>query len=117
MNWLAKLFQPRPSADYVRLLEEERARLLAEQERFRETITRLNRENRSLTNLLLGAAGHAPIEERDKGPLPHVARRSLHQLQLRTEMQSLNKALERERRENGKDAQATAGITGPKDAA
>ena len=114
MRWLKTLLQ---KSDYVRLLEEERARLLAEQERFRETITRLNRENRSLTNLLLGAAGHATIEERDKGPLPHVARRSLHQMQLRTEQQSLNKLMDRERRENGKDAQATTPWAGPKDAA
>lgn len=113
MTWLSKLFR----SQYVRLLEEERARLLAEQERFRETITRLNKEKRNLTNMLLGAAGHPPIDEGERNPLPHVARRSLHQMQLHTERKSLLKVMDRERRENGSDAHAIASKPEPDSAA
>ena len=55
---------------YVRLLEEEVARLRA--------------ENRALTNSLLGTAGFPPVEfpEAPKPqPLPRLRKRSWHQLQ------------------------------------
>ena len=57
-------------SDYVRLLEEEVARLRA--------------ENRALTNSLLGTAGFPPVEYPEPAkpqPLPRLRKRSWHQIQ------------------------------------
>jgi hypothetical protein len=57
-------------SDYVRALEEDVARLRA--------------ENRALTNSLLGTAGFPPVEYPEAPrpqPLPRVRKRSLHQMQ------------------------------------
>ncbi len=57
-------------SNYVQLLEEEVARLRA--------------ENRALMNSLLGAAGFTPLEFPDSAkpqPLPRLRKRSWHQLQ------------------------------------
>jgi hypothetical protein len=65
-DWIAKLLRGR----YVELLEEEVARLRA--------------ENRALMNSLLGTAGFPPLEfpEAPKPqPLPRLRKRSWHQLQ------------------------------------
>jgi hypothetical protein len=65
-NRLKHLFR----SDYVRALEEDVARLRA--------------ENRALTNSLLGTAGFPPVEYPEAPrpqPLPRLRKRSLHQLQ------------------------------------
>jgi hypothetical protein len=65
-DFLERLFRGR----YVGLLEEEVARLRA--------------ENRALTNSLLGTAGFPPVEypEAPKSqPLPRLRKRSWHQIQ------------------------------------
>lgn len=57
-------------SDYVRLLEEEVARLRA--------------ENRALTNSLLGTAGFPPVEYPEPAKpqaLPRLRKRSWHQIQ------------------------------------
>lgn len=96
MNWLTKLRDALfAESRYVRLLEEERARLLAEIERFRATISQLNKENRSLVNSLLGTAGVPPMSEDERGPQPHVPRRSWHQIQRVNERASERKLAER----------------------
>ncbi len=73
-DFLQRLLQGR----YVRLLEEEVARLRA--------------ENRALMNSLLGTAGFPPVEfpEAPKPqPLPRLRKRSWHQLQVWRETESL----------------------------
>jgi hypothetical protein len=65
-NWLERLFRGR----YVALLEDEVARLRA--------------ENRALTNSLLGTAGFPPVdypEAPKPQSLPRLRRRSWHQIQ------------------------------------
>jgi hypothetical protein len=65
-NRLKHLFR----SDYVRALEEDVARLRA--------------ENRALTNSLLGTAGFPPVEFPESPrpqPLPRLRKRSLHQIQ------------------------------------
>jgi len=70
---LMKLLQ----SNYVRLLEDQVARGLEENERLRV-------ENRALMNSLLGTAGFPPVEfsEAPKPqPLPRLRKRSWHQIQ------------------------------------
>jgi hypothetical protein len=65
-NWLERLFRGR----YVALLEDEVARLRA--------------ENRALTNSLLGTAGFPPVdypEALKPQTLPRLRKRSWHQIQ------------------------------------
>jgi hypothetical protein len=65
-DFIQRLLQGR----YVALLEEEVARLRA--------------ENRALTNSLLGTAGFPPVEYPEPGkpqPLPRLRKRSWHQIQ------------------------------------
>ena len=64
-------------SDYVQLLEEEVARLRA--------------ENRALTNSLLGTAGFPPVEYPDQAKpqaLPRLRKRSWHQIQAWKEAES-----------------------------
>ena len=64
-------------SDYVRLLEEEVARLRA--------------ENRALTNSLLGTAGFPPVEYPESAKpqaLPRLRKRSWHQIQAWKEAES-----------------------------
>ena len=76
-DFLQRLLQGR----YVRLLEEEVARLRA--------------ENRALMNSLLGTAGFPPVEfpEAPKPqPLPRLRKRSWHQIQAWRETESARNA-------------------------
>jgi hypothetical protein len=80
MNWLREFFK----SAYTRLLEEECARLRA--------------ENRALLNTLLGRVGHEPVEAGGIPPGPPVIKksgRSWHQIQRATERQSLRKMMDR----------------------
>jgi hypothetical protein len=64
-------------SDYVRFLEEEVARLRA--------------ENRALTNSLLGTAGFPPVEYPEPvklQPVPRLRKRSWHQIQAWKEAES-----------------------------
>ena len=77
MNWLHKLLQTK----YVAMLEEEVARLRA--------------ENRALTNSLLGTAGFPPVEYPEPAkpqPLPRLRKRSWHQIQAWREADSVRDA-------------------------
>jgi hypothetical protein len=107
MRWLENLFS---KGAYVGLLEEERVRLLGELvgerarhidelERFRTAISDLRKENRGLVSSLLGTAGLPPVTEEDHTPLPHVGRRSWHQIQNRTERETTARAVARARQE------------------
>jgi len=67
---MKELLQRFLKRQYVRLLEEEVARLRA--------------ENRALTNSLLGTAGFPPVEYPEPmkpQPLPRLRKRSWHQIQ------------------------------------
>jgi hypothetical protein len=80
MNWFRELFK----GAYTRLLEEECARLKA--------------ENRALLNSLLATAGHAPIAEPEAKQQPArlpVRGMSYHQRQRLTERQSEQRMLVR----------------------
>jgi hypothetical protein len=74
MNWIRSIFK----TAYVKHLEEDNVRLLA--------------ENRALMNSLLGTAGYGPIETGNKphssSAVPAVHRPSLHQIQRKTEVES-----------------------------
>ena len=83
MTWLSMRLRSR----YVRLLEEE--------------VARLRGENRALVNSLLGTAGLPPIETADSSarlaPLPTVRRRSWTQIATSRELDATRKAAVRER--------------------
>jgi hypothetical protein len=74
MNWLREVFKSR----YVRMLEEENARLRI--------------ENRAVINSLLGVAGHGPVDFPAGNAAKTEARPrsnlSVHQRQLKTERES-----------------------------
>jgi hypothetical protein len=67
---------------YVRLLEDENARLREDVTRERAEIARLRLENRALLNSLLGTAGVPPVEEPRPQPvgIAPVRRRSWPQI-------------------------------------
>jgi len=73
MSWLRALLKSK----YVRMLEEENARLKA--------------ENRALLNSLLGTAGFPPIETGETVKpvaLPRLRKRSWQQIQMRNEREA-----------------------------
>lgn len=89
MNWLRSLLK----SAYTRLLEELCAELKAEN-------ARLRAENRALTSSLLGTAGLPPLpEQQEKLPALPPRRRSLHQIQAKTERKSYRKIRERQTRD------------------
>ena len=79
---------------YVRLLEDENARLREDVARERGEIARLRLENRALLNSLLGTAGVPPVEEpraQPQGVLP-VRRRSWPQIAASRESEAQRQA-------------------------
>ncbi len=101
---IARLFRRR----YARLLEDELARARAEIEwqraevaRERADNDRLRAENRALLNSLLGTAGIPPLPEpgelEARPAAPAIRRPSLHQMQVRRELEEARKARAQER--------------------
>lgn len=82
---LRNLFRSR----WKKYLEEEVARLRAENEQLRA-------ENRGLVNSLLGTVGLPPMTEQEKAPTVKVRRRSLHQIQRETERETTLQMRQRE---------------------
>jgi hypothetical protein len=79
---MKELLQRFLKRQYVRLLEEEVARLRA--------------ENRALTNSLLGTAGFPPVEYPEPmkpQPLPRLRKRSWHQIQAWKEAEATSNEL------------------------
>jgi hypothetical protein len=100
MNWWERLRGIFRSRHEVWLEEE----LVRE----REECRKLRAENRGLTNSLLGVAGHGPMTEPVKPQTPRLmGRRSLHQVQARTERASLERI--QARAAAMETAEATAG--------
>jgi hypothetical protein len=85
-QWLRSVRQAL-SSRYVRMLEDEVARL-------REEISRLRLENRALLNSLLGTAGVPPVEEPRPAPQPiqAVRRRSWPQIAASRESEAERRA-------------------------
>jgi len=82
------------SSRYVRLLEDENARLREDVERERAEIARLRLENRAMLNSLLGTAGVPPVEEPRAQPQGVVAvrRRSWPQIAASRESEAARQA-------------------------
>ncbi len=104
VNWLPNALRRRS----VRLLEDELARARAEIEwqraeaaQQRADNDRLRAENRALLNSLLGTAGIPPLPEpgelEARPAAPAIRRPSLHQMQVRRELEEARKARAQDR--------------------